>query len=58
MLFHMESFREASRKRLFCEIFSSTGYFVLNLAIKVNFVKIVEVRWRLNMLVVRCCKYF
>jgi hypothetical protein len=58
MLFHMEPFREASRKRLFCKIFSSVDYFMLNLAIKINFVKIVKVRWRLNMLVMRCCKYF
>jgi hypothetical protein len=29
------------KKKLFCEIFSRTGYFVLKFKIKVNFIKIV-----------------
>jgi hypothetical protein len=36
----LEPRRVALQKRLFCEIFSRTGYFVLKFAIKVNFVKI------------------
>jgi hypothetical protein len=34
----------ALQKRLFCEIFSRTGYFVLKFMIKVNFIKIVASR--------------
>jgi hypothetical protein len=37
----LEPRRAALQKRLFCEIFSGTGYFVLKFTIKVNFVKIV-----------------
>jgi hypothetical protein len=41
MLLCLEPRRVALQKRLFCEIFWRTGYFVLKFAIKVNFVKIV-----------------
>jgi hypothetical protein len=41
MLLCLEPQRAALQKRLFCEIFLRTGYFVLKFAIKVNFVKIV-----------------
>jgi hypothetical protein len=37
----LEPLRAALQKRLFYEIFSRTGYFVLKFAIKINFVKIV-----------------
>jgi hypothetical protein len=36
----LEPQRVTSQKRLFCEIFSRTGYFILKFTIKVNFVKI------------------
>jgi hypothetical protein len=48
MLLCLEPRRAALQKRLFCEIFSRTGYFVLKFAIKVNFIKIVL--WRLLLL--------
>jgi hypothetical protein len=42
VLLGLEPRRAALQKRLLCEIFSQTGYFVLKFVIKVNFVKIVE----------------
>jgi hypothetical protein len=42
MHLRIEPRRAALQKRLFCEIFSRTGYFVLKFMIKVNFVKIVS----------------
>jgi hypothetical protein len=41
MFLCLEPRRVALQKRLFCEIFSRTDYFVLKFAIKVNLVKIV-----------------
>jgi hypothetical protein len=38
----LEPRRAALQKRLFCEIFSRKGYFMLKYEIKVNFVKIVS----------------
>jgi hypothetical protein len=42
MLPSLEPRRMALQKRLFCEIFLWTGYFILKFTIKVNFVKIVH----------------
>jgi hypothetical protein len=44
VLLGLEPLGAALQKRLFCEIFSRTGYFVLKFAIKVNFVKIIAKR--------------
>jgi hypothetical protein len=44
MHLRLEPRRAALQKRLFCEIFSRSGYFVLKFQIKVNFVKIVTER--------------
>jgi hypothetical protein len=44
MHLRLEPQRAALKKRLFCEIFLRTGYFVLKFTIKVNFVKIVGIQ--------------